>query len=206
MLEEVQPPGQLARVDDQLGQRRPVRPPALDGVGHRRARCAVPAERVEQVALPALVEQPLLVVLAVDLDERPDLLGEAGGGHRRVVEAGGRAAAGRDLADRDERLGQAVEQRLDPGGLGAVADQRRVRARAERQPQRIDEQALAGAGLAGDDVETRRSSVEAQAVDERQVGDRRARAAPAPRCRSRRQQRHLVAQQVPERLRAARVR
>ena len=29
------------------------------------------AVRVEQVALPALVEQPLLVVLPVDLDERP---------------------------------------------------------------------------------------------------------------------------------------
>ena len=53
------------------------------------ARCSrVPAERVEQVALPALVEQPLLVVLAVDLDERPDLLGEAGGRHGLVVERG----------------------------------------------------------------------------------------------------------------------
>ena len=115
----------------------------------------VPTEAVEQVALPALVEQMLLVVLAVDLDERPDLLGEASGGHRLVVEARGRAAAGGDLADRDERLRQAIEEGLDAGGVGAVADERGVRAGAERQPQRIDEQALAGAGLAGDDVEAR---------------------------------------------------
>ena len=42
----------------------------------------VAAEGVEQVALPALVEQPLLVVLAVDLDERPDHVGEPRRGHR----------------------------------------------------------------------------------------------------------------------------
>ena len=63
---------------------------------------------------------------------------------------------GGDLADRDQRLRQPVEQRLDPRRLGAVADERRVGAGAERQPERVDEQALAGAGLAGDDVEARR--------------------------------------------------
>jgi hypothetical protein len=31
----------------------------------------VATERVEQIALPALVEQPLLIVLPVDLDESP---------------------------------------------------------------------------------------------------------------------------------------
>ena len=39
---------------------------AADG----RPRVLVAAERVEQVPLPVLVQQPLLVVLAVDLDQR----------------------------------------------------------------------------------------------------------------------------------------
>ena len=82
------PPRQLARVDRQLRQRGPVRAPALDHVGRRGASRGMPAVRVEQVALPALVEQPLLVVLAVDLDQRPDLVGEPGGGRRRCRRAG----------------------------------------------------------------------------------------------------------------------
>ena len=82
VLEELEPPGELARVDGQLGEAGAVGPPALDRIGHRPPRRLVPAEGVEQVALPALVEQPLLVVLAVDLDERPDLVGEPRGGRR----------------------------------------------------------------------------------------------------------------------------
>ena len=93
MLEQVEPAGQLARIDGELGEGGPVRPPALDGVGHRGRGPAVAAERIEQVALPALVEQPLLVVLAVDLDERPDLVGEPRGGRRQVVQPRGGAAA-----------------------------------------------------------------------------------------------------------------
>ena len=162
----------------------------------------MPAVRVEQVALPALVEQALLVVLAVDLDERPDLVGEPRGGRGDVVEPGGRAAAGRDLADRDQRLGKPVEQRLDARRLGAVADEARVRARPADEPERIDQQALAGAGLAGDDVEARPEG-QAQAVDQREVADGQLEEASGVHDqRSRRQQRHLVAEQVPERLRA----
>ena len=90
---------------------------------------------------------------------------------------------------------------------GAVADERRVGPRAERQPERIDEQALARPGLAGDDVE---AGVErqAQAVDEGEVGDGQLEQATRPAGsarRSRRQQLHLVAEQVPERLRALRL-
>ena len=129
VLEEVHPARELARVDRQLGEGRPVGAPALDDVGRRRPCRGVPAVRVEQVALPALVEQALLVVLAVDLDQRTDLVGEPRGGRGDVVEPGGRSAAGGHLADRDERLGKAVEERLDPGRLGAVADQARVRPR-----------------------------------------------------------------------------
>ena len=105
VLEQLEPSCQLARLDRQLGERRPVRPPALDRGGHLATKLLVSAERIEQVALPALVEQALLLVLAVDLDERPDLLGQPRSGHGLVVEPSRRAAAGRDLADRDDRLG-----------------------------------------------------------------------------------------------------
>ena len=129
----------------------------------------MPAEPVEQVALPALVEQALLVVLAVDLDERPDLVGQARGGDRLVVEPRRGAAARGHLADGDQRLRQPVEERLDAGALGAVADERRVGPRADGQPERVDQQALPGAGLAGDDVEARLER-EPQALDDREVG------------------------------------
>ena len=75
-----------------------------------------------------------------------------------------------DLANRDQRLGQSVEQGLDPRGLGAVADEARVRPRPADEPERVDQQALAGAGLAGDDVEARPER-QAQPVDQRQVAD-----------------------------------
>jgi hypothetical protein len=74
--EQVDPAGELARIHRELRERRPVRAPALYGSRHGSPQCIVPAVGVQQVALPALVEQPLLIVLAVDLDERPDLLGE----------------------------------------------------------------------------------------------------------------------------------
>ena len=115
----------------------------------------VPSERVEQVALPALVEEPLLVVLAVDLDERPDLVGEPRCGRREIVDPCTRAAAGRHLADDDERLGEPVEQCLDARGFRSVADDAGVGPGTADEPERVDEQALAGAGLAGDDVEAR---------------------------------------------------
>ena len=138
-----------------VGEERPVLAPALDRGRHRGPERRVAAERVEQVALPALVEEPLLVVLAVDLDERAGDLGEPGGRHRLVVEARRRSAGRRHLAGRDQRLRQAIEQRGDARGLRAVPDEGRVRARPDRQPERVDQQALAGAGLAGEHVQAR---------------------------------------------------
>ena len=200
VLEQVQPARHLARVERGRIERGPVLAPPLDGAGHRAAQLLVATEAVEQVALPALVEQAALVVLAVDLDEGADLVRQAGRGDRRVVDARRGPAAGRDLADRDQRLRQPIEQRLDARGLGAVADQGRVGAGAHREPEGVDQQALAGARLAGDDVEAGIER-EAQPVDEREVGDRQLQEAARRRRgrRSRRQQLHLVAQQVPER-------
>ena len=92
VFRDLEPAGQLARIELELRERRPVRPPAVDRPGHRRPQRLVPAERVEQVALPALVEESLLLVLAVDLDEGAGHVGEARRGHRLVVEAGRRPA------------------------------------------------------------------------------------------------------------------
>ena len=130
----------------------------------------MPAVRIEQVTLPALVEQALLVVLAVDLDQRPDLVGEPRRGGRDVVEPGGRPAVRRDLANGDQRLRETVEQRLDARRLGPMPDEARIRARSPHKPEGVDQQALARAGLAGDDVQARPEG-QAQAVDQRQIAD-----------------------------------
>jgi hypothetical protein len=123
VLQEVHPPCQLARIDRQLGQRSSVRSPALDHVGCRCASGGMPTVGIKQVALPALVEKALLVMLAVDLHQRTDFVGKPGRGRGDVVEPGGRPAIRRDLANGDERLGKPVEQGLDPSRLGAVADE-----------------------------------------------------------------------------------
>ena len=128
------------------------------------------AERVEQVALPALVEQALLLVLAVDLDEGTGHVGEARRRHRLIVEARRRPAGRGHLAGRDQRLREPVEERRHARGIGAVADQRRVGAGSGRKAQRVDQEALAGSGLAGEDVQPGRE-LEPEPLDQRQIGD-----------------------------------
>ncbi len=170
VLAQLEPPGKLARVEFELGEGRPVRPPAIDGFGHGSSQRGVAAERVEQVALPALVEQPLLIVLAVDLDERPGHVRQSGRGHRLVVEPGGRSAADRDFPDGDQRLWDAVEERRDPGRLRPVPDERRVGPGTSGESEGVDQQALARAGLAGEDVQAG-SELEPQPLDQGEVGD-----------------------------------
>ena len=170
VAQQLEPPLHLARLDRDLGQRRPILAPALDRPRHLEPELRVAAERVEQLALPALVEQPRLLVLAVDLDERPDRLREPRRRHRLIVQPRGRSPAGADLAGRDQRLRHPIEQRLHARGIRAVAHERRVRARAERQPQRVDEQALAGARLAGEHVEARARAPAAAARSGRDPG------------------------------------
>src|SRR6185295_16309441 len=99
--EQLEPPLDLPRLDRQVGELTPVLAPALGGARHLGAKAPVARVRVEQLELPALVEQPRLLVLAVDLDEGSDVLGQPRRRHRGVVEAGGRAPARADLAARD---------------------------------------------------------------------------------------------------------
>jgi hypothetical protein len=146
VLVELETARQLARIELQLGKGSPVGAPAVDGRGDIASELAIVAERVEQVALPALVEQALLLVLAMDLDERPDNIGESRSGDGLVIEPRRRATCGRELSGCDQRLRNAIEEGRDPRCLGAVSDERGVGARPRRESERVDDQALAGSG------------------------------------------------------------
>ena len=69
-----------------------------------------PAERVEQGAVAARIEQAAIVVLAVDLDQRGAELAQQPGGDRLVVDEGAAAAVGLDDAADDERLAGLVRR------------------------------------------------------------------------------------------------
>ena len=86
--------GDLARVHGQSCQNRAIRAPASNRVGHGGAWQGVAAERIEKIALRPLVQETLLVVLAMDLDQWPGNIGKARCGHGLIVHAR-RGAAGR---------------------------------------------------------------------------------------------------------------
>jgi hypothetical protein len=71
VLGELESPGQLPRIQLEGAEERPVLAPAVDGTCSRRPERRMTAEGVQEVPLPAFVEEPLLVVLAVDLDKTP---------------------------------------------------------------------------------------------------------------------------------------
>src|SRR5690606_25443179 len=113
-------------------------------------------------------EQRLVRVLAVDVDEqRADVL-QVRERNRPVVHERARAAFLADdpperaavlvfeaelLEPRERGMARrALEQHADLGALGAVADDARVRAIAEHEAERVDENRLARARLAGHDA------------------------------------------------------
>ena len=182
------------------------------------ARRLVAAERIEQIALRALVEEPLLLVLAVDLDERarrPRRVGRLSRSGRRSGPWTGRRPRPRERRSAAPARGRTAPRRARRrrrGGSGCVS------ARApDREAQRVDQQALAGAGLTGQHVEAgrelqpERARSSARSVDRelergaRRVGRPRSSLARSSAVASRRQQLDLVAQQIPERHRPARL-
>ena len=171
VLGELQPPDELARVEGQLAQGGLIRPPGFDRSSNGHSPRLEVAERVEQVALAALVEELLLVVLAMDLDERPGDLGQPRRGHRLIAQAGRGPAAGGHVAGADQVLIRALHPGRDSGHLGPVPDEAAVGPRTEGQAEGIDQEALAGPRLAGDHVEARTEG-QVQPVDQGQVGDR----------------------------------
>ncbi len=170
VLGQVEPPGELARLERELAQRGVVRPPPLDcrpDFGSLRFEAA---KGVEESPLVALVEQELLIVLAVDLDERAGDLGQAGDADRLVIDPGRRSAGEADLAGADEWAVGPLDPGGDPGGLCAVANHAAVGPGTEGQAEGVDQEALAGPGLAGDHVQALAEG-EIELVDQGQVLD-----------------------------------
>ena len=147
----------------------------------------VAGEAVEQVALDPRPEQLLELVLAVDLHQRTDDVGDRGDGGHAALELGPAAALDQDLAG-DHDLAVLV---LHPGGrqsggdlevvAGAQAafdqrggpaspDRTRVGPPPEQQGEGVDDHGLAGAGLAGEHVEAGRD-LEAGIIDDPEVTD-----------------------------------
>ena len=177
------------RLGARRGQRLFERAQALPG-GFGFARIDPPIS-VEQGTVAARIEQAAIVVLAVNLDQKRAKLALEAGGDRLIVDEGAAAAVGLDDAADDQRLarlpGEAVlveqgEGRVAGGNLEGDADrrlplpaahQRALRAHAEREPQRIEQDRFAGPGLAGEHAEAR-PEFEIERFDQHDVADREA--------------------------------
>jgi len=143
------------------------------------------AEAVQQRQLPFRHKEALLLVLAVDLGQPLPERGEAAHRHAAVVDAHRGASIGADLAAHDrlalagsQHVGQRivgerrdrVEHRLDPGGIGPGPHLVGGGTGAQRQGQRVHDQRLARAGLAGQHGEAGRDR-QPDTLDDRQVLD-----------------------------------
>ena len=133
------------------------------------------------------VGQRAIVVLAVDLDQRLAELLHDLHAHRLVVDEGAGAAVGElgaaqdqlvlvgDVVGLEDRARRVIAADLEHGGdlplLRALADQRLVAAAAERQREGVQQDRLAGAGLAGEHGEPR-GEIDVQLVDQDDVADR----------------------------------
>ena len=149
---------------------------------------AVIAGGIEQGAVGGGIEQAAGLVLAMDLDQLVAELGQQADADRLVVDEGARAPVGAERAAQDQRrlarrcrarrearatgmaVGQ-VELGGDLGALGARPHQAAGAAVAEREPERIQQDRLAGAGFAGEHAE-RAVKGEIKPFDEDDVADR----------------------------------
>ena len=147
-------------------------------------------EVIQHGKVPRRVEQParLRVWPSISTSRLP-IRPQQGETRGRVVDEGAAAPVGADDAAQQELavaveivLGQQGLDRIgrrdgeDGGDAGPVAVTRhdsRGRARAERQPQRIQQDRLAGPGLPGEDRHAC-AEVDVEAVDQNVVADREA--------------------------------
>ncbi len=139
--------------------------PLARGLAHRGERRLVAAEGIQQRELAGARQQRLVLVLAVDLDQQRGQFRELGHGRRAPVDPGARAAVGAQgapqlalaaivelgFAQPRQRVGRVVERELGDqlGARGAVADHAAVGAQPGQEAEGVDQQRLAGAGLAG---------------------------------------------------------
>src|SRR5665647_649510 len=132
-------------------------------LGRRRA--------VQQVQLALELEQMGVLEPPVEGEPRAERLFHGRRRAQETVHVRPRAAAARELPRHREGVAVALEERLHQGAGGAGAHQLVAALLAHEQADRLGEQSLAGAGLAGDDVEARRE-LEARGGDEDQIVDR----------------------------------
>jgi hypothetical protein len=139
---------------------------------------------VHEVEMGAGIEQALRLVLPVHHGQERRQLAQRVRGHQRAVDGGAALAGGLHLPPDDDLVvvrGQAetldrlagapaLDHRLHHGAVGAGPDELARSARAEDQPERIDEDGLAGAGFAGEEGQPR-PQLQLGARDERYITD-----------------------------------
>ena len=154
---------------------------------HRAGVVIEPAIGIEQAAVRSGIDQRAGVVLAVNLDQRRAKRLQRLHADRLVVDEGAGAAvgelhpaqdqrlAGVDVGFGQQRAGRMLRRQLEHRGdlalLGALAHQGGVAARAQRQREGIEQDRLAGAGLAGQHGKPGRE-IEVEPVDQNDVADR----------------------------------
>ena len=189
----VAPIGLLARRPLDLGGGRLPRPlrlsPGCMGGAHRRDRGLEPAVGIEQTALGRRIEQGLLLVLAMDLDQQLADPAQQPAADRLIVDERPRAAVGGEhaaqhqvvlgldavLAEqrRRRRVGGRREHRADRGLRRTLADQRPIGPATQREAEGVEQDRLAGAGLAGQHAEPA-GELEVEPLDQDDVADRKA--------------------------------
>ncbi len=142
------------------------------------------AKRVEQPAMRRGIDQRTVVMLTVDFDEHGAEAFERLHADRLIVDEGARLAVGKLHAAQDQRVfrlnavvlqqrpGRVLARQFEHGGdlalLLALADQRGVAARAQSQRKGVEQDGLAGAGLAGQHAKTL-GEIEIELVDQDDV-------------------------------------
>ncbi len=115
------------------------------------------------------IEQRLMLVLAVQLDQARGQILERAGGRERAVDERAAAALRGDLAPDEQFVAVRLSKIASTvGDLFAGPDEVAGGAAAEQQADGLDEDRLAGAGLAGQDVEAR-LELDLDRVDDREV-------------------------------------
>ena len=171
VAEQLDAPGELVGVGQELGRGGYAGAPGAVRIGDRVHEGGVSAETVEQAQLARRFEEALLLVLAVDLGEPRAERRKAADRDRAVVQPHARATVRSDLPPHDDRslarLDQVrqrivvgrqrgIEDRLDAGGIGPGADLVGGGTGAEREGDGVHDERLAGAGFAGQHREARR--------------------------------------------------
>ncbi len=108
---------------------------------------------VEQLGLRLAVEQRVVLVLAVQRHQVASELAQRLGGRRPSVDA--RRASLAQLPLQHQRNPVGLERAFDGRSVGSVADLVGAASRSKGQAQRVDDQGLAAAGFARQEVEAR---------------------------------------------------